>query len=76
MDRATGGKAGTPVEYKYVTTTITFSVAPTAAKDCWTVTDMFGDNLSQPRVCSTVGGMVSVTLPANGSATGPIYLLP
>ena len=61
----------------YTTTDITFSVAPAKAHDCWSVTDMFGAALSAaPRVCATSGASVSISLPANGSATGPVYLLP
>lgn len=64
-------------EILYTTTDITFSVAPAKAHDCWSVTDMFGAALSAAaRVCATSGASVSISLPANGSATGPVYLLP
>ena len=67
---------GVRVEYKFTPTTISFAAAPAVASDCWTVHDMFGQKLAADRVCATAGGIVSVLLPANGSATGPIYLLP
>jgi len=67
---------GGRVEYKFTPTTISFAAAPAVASDCWTVHDMFGQKLAADRVCATAGGIVSVLLPANGSATGPIYLLP
>jgi hypothetical protein len=64
-------------EIVYTETHITFSAAPAAASECWRVTDMFGEALATtPHICATAGAVVSIGLPANGNATGPIYLLP
>ena len=59
----------------YIEAQLSFSVAPATAGDCGMVTDMYGEVLTES-VCATEGATVSISLPANGSATGPIYLLP
>lgn len=69
---------GTTVDGKVVYTpaTIEFSVTPASAGQCWDVIDMYAATAAQPRVCASAKAVVTVDIPVNGTATGPIYLMP
>ena len=69
---------GTTVGGKVVYTpaTIEFSVTPASAGQCWDVIDMYAATAAQPRVCASAKAAVTVDIPVNGTATGPIYLMP
>ena len=51
---------------------VKFAVSPAPPSQCFTVTGMLGDRF--PAVCAA-GGVVTVSVPTNGTASGPIYLV-
>ena len=69
---------GTTVAGKtvYTPAKVEFSATPASAGQCWDVIDMFGAAAAKPRVCASAGAMLAVDVPVNGTATGPIYLMP
>jgi hypothetical protein len=69
---------GTTVAGKtvYTPAKVEFSATPASAGQCWDVIDMFGVAAAKPRVCASAGATLAVDVPVNGTATGPIYLMP
>jgi len=53
---------------------VTFAAGPAVTGDCFAVTHMMGE--AGRTVCVAPGGLLTVSMPINGSSTGPIYLVP